>query len=92
VIVAERGLVAAEGDVILGARQQALLDALADGKILGLDRAHQEVEVPVPVALGLVGRRRLRRIERRLGDAVGGIVADREGAPELEVIGLPDER
>ena len=58
VVVAERRLVAAESDVGLRARAEAALDVEANGEVLRVDRAHQQVEVAVPVPLLLVGDRR----------------------------------
>ena len=55
----QRRLVAAIGDVVLGARGEAELDGLAGGKILGLDNPEQQVEIALPMPMGAVADRRL---------------------------------
>ena len=62
----QRRLVAPEHDVGLGAGQEAGLDAFADREILVFDDVQHELQVAVPVASGLLGLGRRRRVERQL--------------------------
>ena len=89
--VLQSRLVAAVGDVILGARQEAPLDRLARGEILLLHGSQREIEIASPMLSGARTGCWLGNAEIEKRHALVDLAIDGEYAPHFGVIALHDD-
>ena len=83
--------VAPVGQVALGAREKAPLDALAGGEILLLHGAQGEFQVAPPMLVGARTGGRLGNVELEEGHALVDFVVHGKHTPDFSVIALHDD-